>query len=54
VRGVEAFGDVAHRLARIAALDRLRFLVRGELRLAPHLHAPRLRPLSAFSGARPN
>jgi hypothetical protein len=54
VRDVEAFDDVAHRLARIAALDRLRLLVRGELRLAPHLHAPRLRPLSAFSGARPN
>src|SRR6516162_2573418 len=52
VRDVEAFADVAHRLARIAALDRFRLLVWGELRLAPNLHSPRFRPLSAFSRAR--
>jgi hypothetical protein len=45
VRDVEAFADVAHRLARTAALDPFRLLVRGELRLAPHLHAPRLKKI---------
>jgi hypothetical protein len=29
MRDVEAFADIAHRLARIATLDRLRLLVRG-------------------------
>jgi vitamin B12 transporter len=46
--------DLPDWLARIAALDRLRLLVRGQLRLAPHLHAARLGPLPAFSSARPD
>jgi hypothetical protein len=52
MRDVEAFADIAHRLARIATLDRLRLLVRSEFMRSAHLHAPRLRPLAAFAGAR--
>jgi hypothetical protein len=35
----------------IAALDRLALLVVGELRLAPHFHAPRLGAGGARAGA---
>jgi hypothetical protein len=38
-------------LAMIAALDGLALLVIGELRLAHHLHAPRLGAFAAFARA---
>jgi len=48
---VVAAGNLHQRLSLISPLDRLGLLVRGELRLAPHLHAARLRPRSAFARA---
>ena len=39
VRDVEAFGDVAHGLARIPPLDRFLHLMRRHLRRSTHLHA---------------
>src|SRR5271167_675640 len=44
-------GDLPDWFALRASLDRLGLLMRGEFRLAPHLDAARLGPLSAFSCA---
>jgi hypothetical protein len=51
---VVAPGNLAQWLAPFAAADRLALLVRGELRLAPHLHAARLGSLPALACARPD
>ena len=48
---VVAAGDLAHRLAGVAPLDRLPPLVRGELRLAAKPHAVCLRSGSALGRA---
>src|ERR1700712_2932991 len=42
VRDVEAFGDVAHGLARIPPLERFLHLMWRHLRRSAHLHAARL------------
>ena len=44
-------GDLPDWFARFAPLDRLRLLVKGEFRLAPHLYAARLGPFPAFARA---
>ena len=51
---VEAAGNLAHRLAAVAPLDRLALLVRGELRLAAHFHVTRFGTLAAFACACPD
>jgi len=54
VADVVAARDLHQRLAVVAPLDRFGPLVRGELRLAAHLQAARLRPCPAFPGGRPD
>jgi hypothetical protein len=52
VRNIEGPGNLAHRLALdVAPPDRLAYLVGGEFRLAPHLHAPRLGAFPALARA---
>ena len=52
---IEAARNVTHGfVAAIPPPDRLALLVRGELRLAPHLHATSLGPLAALACARPD
>lgn len=43
--------DVAHRLARLDPCQGLAALMGRQLRLAAHLHAPRLRPGPALTRA---
>src|SRR3954447_1967757 len=45
-------GDLGQGLARVTTGQRLSLLMRGELGLAPEMHAPRPGPLPAFAGAR--
>jgi hypothetical protein len=47
-------GDLPDWFARLAPLDCLCLLVRGELRLAAHFHPACLGPLSAFTRPRPD
>jgi hypothetical protein len=42
-------GDLAHGFAVVAPPDRLGALMWSEFRLAPHLHASRLRPRPSFA-----
>ncbi|VTZ51613.1 hypothetical protein MPC4_400014 [Methylocella tundrae] len=49
VRNVVGARNLTHRLALVAALDRLALLVICELWPAPHLHAPRFCALAAFA-----
>src|SRR3954465_8419664 len=47
-------GDLGQGLASLSAGQRLSLLMRGELWLAPEMHAPRPGPLPALSRARPD
>src|ERR1019366_258432 len=51
VRNIEHTRNLARRLARVAAFDRLFLLVLGELRRSPHVNAPRFGAFAAFARA---
>ena len=51
MRDVEHTRNLARRLARVAAFERLFLLVLGEFRRSPHVDAPRLGAFAAFARA---